>query len=608
MRWAHAFAKHKFLCLFAVIFLGLLVFIPVKYAKADNGALPTDLTWVNHEYLSSSNGQNFRDSNSFDTNYEYVQLDGGTCSNKVNFSGSKGEYGTTQANAMFFYQISNDYYNSFNYTISYNGSVNANGNGECTYSTLTFSTNESLYNKDYRRYTWYRDGTKIYNIFSSGQSFTQTTDFLSVNRFYRDSESGGSAACSDVILLHKAQTITDKGKAIFGSSEIEGSSIFYSVKENTGSGVLSESYKVVTESTSIDYDNCVVDKDQVMKAKSGTFPQIYGDSDADWEYISSSGLDDNGETNLTKTYGDFGLISEDAFVIFVGYKDANMPKDSSGTVITDDSTTETAAEDTCSGGVLGWIICAILDYIQSILDLIRGALSALLKVDPLSLDTTSSTFIIWDRIRNLANIAFIIVFFIIIFSQATSIGISNYGIKRLLPRLVVIAVAANLSYYVCVFMVDLFNILGAGVYNIVANAGGSTSVSISNGEAAVFGGILAIGTTSATVGLAAAVLSGAGTFFLPIILAFAAVVVAFIALFLRQAIIIVLVVISPIAFIAGLLPGTQDWLKKWADMLMSLLALYPIIMFMFAAADLAQTILLSTSAIMPGGIFGLWIQ
>ncbi len=596
MRWAHAFAKHKILCLFAVIFLSLLIFVPVKYAKADNGALPTDLTWVNHEYLSSSNGQNLKDSNSFDTNYEYVQLDGGTCPNKVNFNGSKGEYGTTQANAMFFYQTSNDYYNSFTYTISYNGS--AKQNGECGYSTLTFSTKESLYNANYRRYTWYRDGTKIYNIFSSGQSFTQTTDFLTVNRFYRDSESG-SAACSDVILLHKAQTGTDKGKAIFGSSEIPESSIFYSVTKNTGSGVLSESYKVVTESSDIDYDNCVVDKDQVRKAKSGVFPQIYGDSDADWEYISSSGLDDAGETNLKKTYEDFGQISEDAFVVFVGYKDANMPKDSSGSTITEDSSTTETAENTCSGGVLGWIICAILDYIQSFLDTIREKLMGLLTVAPLSLDTTSSMFIIWDRIRNLANIAFIVVFFVIIFSQATSIGISNYGIKRLLPRLVIIAVAANLSYYVCVFMVDLFNILGSGMYNLLANAGGATTISISNSSAASFGGLLALSATAVVF------TSAAGQLFILVVVAFLSILLAYIALLLRQMVIIILVVISPIAFIAGLLPGTQDWLKKWADMFMSLLALYPIVMFIFAAAELVSTILNSAGAIIPGGLFGL---
>jgi len=59
-------------------------------------------------------------------------------------------------------------------------------------------------------------------------------------------------------------------------------------------------------------------------------------------------------------------------------------------------------------------------------------------------------------------------FFAIIFSQATSIGITNYGIKRLLPRLILIAIATNISYFICSVLIDAFNILGVGITSLFA--------------------------------------------------------------------------------------------------------------------------------------------
>jgi len=66
-------------------------------------------------------------------------------------------------------------------------------------------------------------------------------------------------------------------------------------------------------------------------------------------------------------------------------------------------------------------------------------------------------------------------FFAIIFSQATSIGITNYGIKRLLPRLILIAIATNISYFICSVLIDAFNILGVGITSLFA--------AVNNGEA-----------------------------------------------------------------------------------------------------------------------------
>lgn len=72
-----------------------------------------------------------------------------------------------------------------------------------------------------------------------------------------------------------------------------------------------------------------------------------------------------------------------------------------------------------------------------------------------------------EGVRNYANVAFIVVFLIIIFSQVSNVGINNYGIKRMLPKLLIAAILVNISFYVCAIMVDLSNLLGAGLVELI---------------------------------------------------------------------------------------------------------------------------------------------
>jgi hypothetical protein len=62
-------------------------------------------------------------------------------------------------------------------------------------------------------------------------------------------------------------------------------------------------------------------------------------------------------------------------------------------------------------------------------------------------------------------------------------------------------------------------------------------------------------------------------------------------LILRQMLIILIIVIAPIAFVAYLLPNTESLFKKWRQVLVSLLMLYPIIGLVFGASSLASVVL-----------------
>ncbi|HUC96686.1 MAG TPA: hypothetical protein VMR16_03425, partial [Candidatus Saccharimonadales bacterium] len=72
-----------------------------------------------------------------------------------------------------------------------------------------------------------------------------------------------------------------------------------------------------------------------------------------------------------------------------------------------------------------------------------------------------------------------------------------------------------------------------------------------------------------------------------------AIVVVFLVLTIRQALIIVLIVISPIAFVAFLLPNTEGLFKKWQSLLTTLLLMFPVIAAIFGASALASKVIMS---------------
>lgn len=238
-------------------------------------------------------------------------------------------------------------------------------------------------------------------------------------------------------------------------------------------------------------------------------------------------------------------------------------------------------DETCRLGSMGWVLCPMLEGAGAAIDSIQGFFDTALDFTILvnngdsDDDNTLSSIIqgTWRNILNIANILFAIAFIIIIYSQATGGGLTNYSIKKILPRLVIAAVLVNLSFWICALLADVSNIIGASISSFFANLGvGYTGVGGDTGNAA---GVV---TAVILAGLAAAIIL---FFFLgPALLALIMILAAIIA---RQIILVVLVVISPLAFVAWLLPNTEQWFKKWWTMYVRLLVAYPLVMLAFAA-------------------------
>lgn len=235
----------------------------------------------------------------------------------------------------------------------------------------------------------------------------------------------------------------------------------------------------------------------------------------------------------------------------------------------------------CAIDGIGWMICPVMNFLADANEKAFGFLQNLLEIRP-SLVQDEATVDAWSRFRDLANIAFVIAFLIIIYSQITSVGISNYGIKKLLPKIAASAILVNLSLFICQVLVDVSNIAGASLYSFIENIAPVTSATADDSSwTNVMTGLLAAGVTVLLI--AAIVLAPT------VLLALGLILLILVA---RQAFILILVVIAPLAFVAYLLPNTEQWFKKWWKALSAMLLVYPIIAVVFGASTLASNILM----------------
>lgn len=271
----------------------------------------------------------------------------------------------------------------------------------------------------------------------------------------------------------------------------------------------------------------------------------------------------------------------------------------------DDPSCAVANRTSCAIDGIGWIICPVINFLAGIADASFNFISdAFLRTDVTLLNTSGPTYAAWSVMRNLANIGFVIIFLLIIFSQLTSMGVSNYGVKKMLPRLIIAAVLVNVSFIICQLAVDLSNILGYSIDGAIAGIGNSIPITGGPVDQSATGipvlSELATGILAMTG--AAVVLYALLSVYIPVVLA--AVIALVMILFLliaRQALIVILIVLAPLAFLAFLLPNTEKLFIQWRKMFTALLLLFPIIALVFGISKLASTILSTSFSTDLGG-------
>lgn len=246
-------------------------------------------------------------------------------------------------------------------------------------------------------------------------------------------------------------------------------------------------------------------------------------------------------------------------------------------------TTSDLAECLNNASSLGWILCPVLNIVSKTVDSVYSDIEEnWLPIDNNLISTTAGIYDAWKVFRDFANIVFVAMLIVIVLSQITGFGISNYGVKKILPSLIVVAVLVNMSFLFCQLAVDVVNVVGAEAGSIFARIGNSGKTSITGGTV-VRGAIATIfsaaGVSAAAVGVTVAIVTNPGLLIPILIFGLGLIITLFFfyaILAIRKAGIYAMIILSPLAIVCYALPNTKSLFDKWKKLFTALLLVYPI--------------------------------
>lgn len=320
-------------------------------------------------------------------------------------------------------------------------------------------------------------------------------------------------------------------------------------------------------------------------------------------FVSKAQKDSKGETcyslydKMNKTFPAY-VNAINASVEETGDKAQDQNADSGDGSEGDDE------KDKCNAGFFGFgfLLCPGQNLLNLIIDFLYGIIENIL--DWRLLETNGSQIkSYWEKFLSIANVILVIAFLVIIYSTATSDGLSNYDVKKMLPRIVILAIVINISFYVCAAIVDLCNIAGRGVMALLISTspggeglglGEKIGTVVSNVATGVAGGIAGV-----VAGVILFVSIGP-----PAVLAL---IVIILALIFRGVALTMMVIISPIAIALYLFPSAamNKWHVKWRDAFIKMLLVYPMFMAVWGGSKLISSVTASTQNPIIGFITSL---
>ncbi|MDO4612076.1 MAG: MFS transporter [Candidatus Saccharibacteria bacterium] len=299
---------------------------------------------------------------------------------------------------------------------------------------------------------------------------------------------------------------------------------------------------------------------------------------------------------LTSVFGVFGVTEVSAAPETNEPTQVEAGTDTGVNTGTTNTATTAASSVSCedSLGSLGWLVCPTTGKISEAVDWLYEKIEDILVINPVKAEDGQPIYEIWKYFRAVTNIVFIIFLLVVIYSQITGYGINNYGLKKSLPKLIVAAILVNLSFIICSLAVDLSNIIGNSLRGLFESIEAATmsGMNLSNGQSHVamaeMYSAMAGGTALAIGGGVVAFEMGTIWMLIPVVLgAIVSVAAGLITIALRQAVVVLLIMIAPLAMVAYILPNTDKWFKQWKQLLYRMLVFYPMFSLLFGASSLA---------------------
>lgn len=255
---------------------------------------------------------------------------------------------------------------------------------------------------------------------------------------------------------------------------------------------------------------------------------------------------------------------------------------------------ENACLNNSGGFSFAWAVCPILDAASGLSTTLVNAFEDQLafSVDQLGSSSDVNTGAgkmhqAWALFRDLTSALLVIVLLIMVLSQAASFGpFDAYTVRKLLPRLIAAVILMQISWDLFAWIVNVVNDIGRGIadlmfwpfggaknmdlWHLLSNAHLSNGLLISlNWGALLVVGVLGYAYLFTMLGFAFVAIIG--LFF------------AFLTLVFRKILIIILLILSPLALLAWILPGTESYWKMWRENFMKALFMFPIAVAIIAA-------------------------
>lgn len=232
-------------------------------------------------------------------------------------------------------------------------------------------------------------------------------------------------------------------------------------------------------------------------------------------------------------------------------------------------------------GGLGWLIDMLTSSLTKAAEGAYKVLANWFLVIKVEVFANAAVKQVWSNFRDIANVCFVLIFIVVVFSQLTGRGLSNYSIKKILPKLIASVILVNLSFYITQAAIDISNIIGKSLFNLLV------------GIPQLSGGFVReYSKFEAVAGSIANIISILLLAFVSL-LSLLATIANIMLLAVRDAVVLLLIIVSPVALVSGLSNATSRFFSIWSKTLFSVLSIFPIISGLVGGALLVDQILMS---------------
>lgn len=322
--------------------------------------------------------------------------------------------------------------------------------------------------------------------------------------------------------------------------------------------------------------------------KLGTTP------DKEWRVSSTEGtrdrkvhIDGDGLSGILGDHVSCDQLEESINNHAEGYLEeiANNPNDDDDDDRIGDSENTDPSCDS-EGGSLAWFMCAVIgDIIDGAINFLDEQIHSLLFIDGDRIDDENIDKA-WGTMRNIALLILVPMMMFMVIGTALNFGpFDPYTVKKALPRMMVAVIFIVLSLFITRFAVQLSNVVGQGIGNIIIAASPTDDVTIAKilednagiAAGAGFAGLVATWGAYSTGALTIGIIA---SFAIVVVLAL---LIAFVILVMRQVLIITLMVVAPLAILVWIFPGNDKLWALWKSTFIAMLLLYPIIAVLIAS-------------------------